>query len=170
VTLTLAYIGAGAPASVAAPPRVRERLSPLWLAPVVLALFAFALARLRRYRAHEELNGRFAPLPGLGQIDDAWLAANVFKYPPEKIGSLWDNTVGAPEVAAVLARLVQEGKLESHIEKRGVLFKNDVLHLALPTPRERIHAAAPSGTTAGGPSGFRIGESGSTSFLEVRDS
>ena len=140
VTLTLAYIGAGAPASVAAPPRVRERLSPLWLAPVVLALFAFALARLRRYRAHEELNGRFAPLPGLGQIDDAWLAANVFKYPPEKIGSLWDNTVGAPEVAAVLARLVQEGKLESHIEKRGVLFKNDVLHLALPTPRPALNA------------------------------
>jgi uncharacterized membrane protein YgcG len=140
VTLALAYSGAGSPTSVAAPPRVRERVSPLWLTPVVLALLAFALARLRRYRAHEELNGRFAPLPDAATIDDAWLAANVFKYPPEKIGSLWDNTVGAPEVAAVLARLVQERKLESHIEKRGMLFKSDVLHLELPTPRPALNA------------------------------
>ncbi|HUO66819.1 MAG TPA: DUF2207 domain-containing protein, partial [Gammaproteobacteria bacterium] len=140
VTLRLAYDGAGAPTSVAAPPRVRERLSPLWLAPVVLALFAFAVARLRRYQAHEALNGRFAPLPDAATIDDAWLAENVFKYPPEKVGSLWDNTVGSAEVAAVLARLVQEGKLRSRIEKRGLLFKNDVLHLEIPTPHPALNA------------------------------
>jgi uncharacterized membrane protein YgcG len=140
VTLALAYRGAGAPTSVAAPPRVRERLSPLWLAPVVLALLAFALARLRRYHAHEARNDRFAPLPDLGQIDDAWLAEQVFKYPPEKVGSLWDNRVGAAEVAAVLARLVQEGKLQSRIEKRGLLFKSDVLHLEMATPRPALNA------------------------------
>jgi uncharacterized membrane protein YgcG len=140
VTLDLGYRGAAAPASVAPTPRVRERLSPLWLAPVALALFAFALARLRRYRAHEERNGRFAPLPDLATIDDGWLAENVFKYPPEKVGGMWDNTVGGPEVAAVLARLVQEGKLRSRIEKRGLLFKSDVLHLEMPTPHPALNA------------------------------
>ncbi len=140
VTLTLAYRGAGAPTSVAAPPRVRERLSPLWLAPVALALFAFALARLRRYEAHEARNGRFASLPDVATIDDAWLAEHVFKYPPEKVGSLWDDKVGAAEVAAVLARLVQEGKLKSRIEKRGLLFKGDVLYLERPMPRPALNA------------------------------
>ena len=140
VTLRLGYRGAGSPASVEPAPRVRERLSPLWLAPVALALLAFALARVRRYLAHEDRNGRFAPLPDLGTIDDAWLAENVFKYAPEKVGSLWDNSVGAAEVAAVLARLVQEGKLKSRIEKSGGLFKRDVLHLEMPTPRPALNA------------------------------
>ncbi len=140
VTLELAYRGAGAPTSVAAPPRVRERLSALWLMPVALVLVAFALARLRRYEAHETRNGRFAPLPGVSTIDDAWLAEHVFKYPPERVGSLWDNTVGEAEVAAVLARLVQEGKLKSRIEKRRLLFKSDVLHLEMPTPRPMLNA------------------------------
>ncbi len=140
VTLTLGYRGAGAPTSVAAPPRVRERLSPLWLAPVALALLAFALARLRRYQAHEARNGRFAPLPDAAAIDAAWLAENVFKFPPEKVGSLWDNTVGAAEVAAVLARLVQEGKLKSRMKKSGWLFKSDVLHLEMPSPRPALNA------------------------------
>src|SRR5262249_40585722 len=67
-------------------------------------------------------------------------AEHVFKYPPEKVGSLWDNTVGGPEVAAVLARLVQEGKLKSRIETRGWLFKSDVLHLEMPTPHPALNA------------------------------
>jgi len=140
VTLTLGYRGAAAPTSVAAPPRVRERLSLLWLAPVALALYAFALARLRRYVAHEERNGRYAQLADSATIDDAWLAEHVFKYPPEKVGSLWDNTVGGPEVAAVLARLVQEGKLKSRIEKSGRMLRSDVLHLEMPTPRPAFNA------------------------------
>jgi len=135
VTMRLGYRGARAPAAVAPPPRVRERLAPLWLAPTAFALLAFALVRFRRYLAHERRNGRFAPVPPVESIDDAWLAEHVFKYPPEKIGSLWDDRVGAAEVAAVLARLVQEGKLVSRIEKRGWLFGRDVLHLEMPTPR-----------------------------------
>jgi uncharacterized membrane protein YgcG len=39
----------------------------------------------------------------------------------------------------VLARLVQEGKLMSRIEKRGLLFKHDLLHLELPTPRPALN-------------------------------
>jgi hypothetical protein len=140
VTLRLGYRGAGAPASVAPPPRVRERLSPLWLAPVALALLAFAAVRFRRYLAHEQRNGRFAPLLPVESIDDVWLAAHVFKYPPEKIGSLWDDRVGAAEVAAVLARLVQEGKLKSRIDKHGRLFGRDVLYLEMPTPHPEWNA------------------------------
>jgi uncharacterized membrane protein YgcG len=140
VTLRLAFSGAGAPAAVARPPRVRERLSPLWLAPAALGLLAFALVRLRRYLAHEQRNGRFAPLPPAESIDDAWLAEHVLKYPPEKIGSLWDDKVGAAEVAAVLARLVQEGKLKSRIDKHGWLFTQDVLYLEIPTPRPALNS------------------------------
>jgi uncharacterized membrane protein YgcG len=140
VTLRLGYSGAGAPAAVARPPRVRERLAPLWLAPLPLALLAFAVVRFRRYFAHEERNGRFAPLPLVESIDDAWLTEHVFKYAPEKIGSLWDDEVGAAEVSAVLARLVQEGKLKSRIEKRGLLLSHDVLHLEMPTPRPVLNA------------------------------
>jgi uncharacterized membrane protein YgcG len=141
VTLPLVYRGAGAPAAVAPPPRVLVRLPPLWLAPVALLLLAFATVRLRRYHAHEARNGRFAPLPDAASIDDAWLAANVFKYPPEQVGSLWDDVVGSAEVAAVLARLVQEGKLKSRIEKRGAwIFSRDVLYLEMPTPHPELNA------------------------------
>ena len=99
VPLRLGYRGAGSPAAVAPPPRVREPTSPLWLVPVGVALLGFAALRLRRYLAHERRNGRFAPLPPAGAIDDAWLAEHVFKYPPEKVGSLWDDSVGSAEVA-----------------------------------------------------------------------
>jgi uncharacterized membrane protein YgcG len=136
VTLRLAYRGASAPTAVVPPPRVRKALPPLWLAPVALVLIAFAQARLRRYLVHEQRNGRFVPPPAPSSIDDAWLAENVFKYPPEKVGALWDSEVGSAEVAAVLARLVQEGKLKSRVEKNGAwIFTREVLHLEMPVPR-----------------------------------
>ena len=49
---------------------------------------------------------------------------------PEVAGAAWDDRTAAPEVAATLARLVQEGKLSSRVETIGVLiFKEQVLHL-----------------------------------------
>jgi uncharacterized membrane protein YgcG len=135
VTLPLQYRAAGVPTAV------RRPTEALWLLPPLLGLLAFAGWRLQRYLAHERRNGRFVPLTPITQIDEAWLAANVFKYPPEKVGSLWDSTTGAAEVAAVLARLVQERKLTSRIEKRRRLMSSeDVLHLAIPDPRPDFNA------------------------------
>ena len=135
VTLPLRYAAGGAPAAVRAP------TSPLWLALPLLVLFPFVTRRLTLYRAHERRNGRFEPLPPLAAIDDAWLAEHVFKYPPEKVGNLWDNRTGAPEVAAILARLVQEGRLASRIEiRRGVLRNEEILHLQIPSPRPDFNA------------------------------
>src|SRR5690606_23105477 len=51
----------------------------------------------------------------------------------EVIGAAWDRSVGAPEVAALLARLVQEGKLSSRVEPGG---RRPVLHLRRIVPFE----------------------------------
>jgi uncharacterized membrane protein YgcG len=42
-------------------------------------------------------------------------------HPPEVIGAAWDGSVGEPEVGAVVARLVQEGKLRSKVTPLGDL-------------------------------------------------
>ena len=57
--------------------------------------------------------GRFAPPPSVDAIDAAWLQQHVFDLPPEHVGALWDESVDGPEVAAVLARLTAEKKIES---------------------------------------------------------
>jgi uncharacterized membrane protein YgcG len=135
VTVPLRYVAGAIPAGVRAP------TSPLWLVVAASALLAFAALRVRRYLAHERRNGRFETPPAPSTIDDAWLTEHVFKHPPEKVGGLWDNSTGASEVAAVLARLVQEGKLASRIEKRQGFWRSDnVLHLEIATPRPEFNA------------------------------
>ena len=67
------------------------------------------------YRRESAL-GRFAPLPRPEEINAAWLEKNVFTLRPEEIGALWDETIGAPEVAAVLARLAAEKKIATSAE------------------------------------------------------
>lgn len=118
VTLPLRYQGAGVPAAV-------HRGAASVFRWVLLAVFAGALAFLLRcFRRREAALGRFVPLVSPQSIDESWLQANILNYPPELAGALWDESVGAPEVAAVLARLVAEGKLASEVRK-------DVLHLKL---------------------------------------
>jgi uncharacterized membrane protein YgcG len=135
VTLPLRYRAGAAPAGVRAP------ASAAWPLAAAVALLVFAAVRLRRYLAHERRNGRFDPLPPSAAIDDAWLAEHLFKYPPERVGALWDGTTGAAEVAAVLARLVQEGKLASRVERRSkFLSSEDVLVLTIATPRPSFNS------------------------------
>ncbi|HUF77419.1 MAG TPA: hypothetical protein VMR44_00740, partial [Thermoanaerobaculia bacterium] len=66
---------------------------------------------------------------------------NLLALPPEDVGALWDRRVGSPEVAAVLARLVAEGKLESELGgsrgKKSSAAKDD-LRLSLLVGRERF--------------------------------
>jgi uncharacterized membrane protein YgcG len=47
------------------------------------------------------------------RIDEAWLADNVLALPAEVVGAVWDRSIGAAEVAATLARLEAEGKIET---------------------------------------------------------
>jgi hypothetical protein len=111
VDLDLGYRGSGRPAGV-----------DVWTSRVVLgtraALVFLPLLGLLRFFWSETRNGRFAPLP-VAEVDRAWLEQNVLPQPPEVVGAAWDEAVGAPEVAAVLARMVAERKLASTVSRPG---------------------------------------------------
>jgi uncharacterized membrane protein YgcG len=119
------YAADGAPAAVAAgaPRYVRGAVAGA-------ALFVPLLVFLGLRRRDRELD-RDAPLTPPERIDEAWLRSHLFAYPPEVIGASWDASVGGPEVAALLARLVGEGKLTSRVEGGG---SKAVLHLRRVAP------------------------------------
>ena len=124
VTARLLHAGAAPPAAVnfgAAAP-LRYALLALLLAGA--AFFGW------QFWSRERTLGRFEPLLDPASIDRRWLDEHVFKFLPEVVGAAWDDRTGAAEVAAVIARLVHEGKLSSRIERRG-LFKSDGLVLTL---------------------------------------
>lgn len=103
------------------------------------ALFgASLLAMLYLYfvfRDGEARRGRFEPLPVPREWDEAWLQENVLDLQPEVVGALWDQKIGPAEVAAVLARLVTEGKMASEVRPGlrlfGIALTPGVLHLHL---------------------------------------
>lgn len=123
VAVSLVYTGKGWPASV-------PRQLPLW---IHLLIFAAALAAmiwlaLDLWR-HETAVGRFDPPETPKTIDRGWLEEHVLSLAPEVAGALWDRAIGPPEVAAVLARLVGEGKLESEIVERPWFRGGNLLRL-----------------------------------------
>ena len=126
VTVPLQYTGAGQPAGVA-------RGLPL-PARALLALLLVAVigSMVRRFFTEEEARGRFVPIFPADAVDRAWLSQHVFNVPPEVVGAAWDNTTASPEVAAMIARMVLEGKLASRVEPKK---RKDVLHLELKVPR-----------------------------------
>ena len=141
----LIHTGDG-PVSFREPPGAARRPvspPPPWLKPLVLAGFWLLLfARGLSWYRHEQRLGRFLSVDG--PVDRAWLDRHVFSLPPEVVGAAWDRSTGAAEVAAVIARLVQEGKLVSRVEQPGFrLFgrtfrspAGPVLHLTLRSERE----------------------------------
>lgn len=123
------------PASVmrGAPRTTRRALG----AVLLLALVA-ALARLVAY---ERRVGRFAALPERRSISREWLEHHVFAFPPEVIGTAWDDRTAAPEVAATLARLIGDGKLSSDVKDESVwIFRRQALQLRLLVPRHTLDA------------------------------
>ena len=74
------------------------------------------------YRRESGL-GRFAPLPPSEAIDAAWLEKHIFTLRAEEIGALWDETIGPPEVAAVLARLAAEKKIGTGAEGKKLTMR-----------------------------------------------
>jgi len=103
-----------------APAALLESLTPPlpWAGIALQVAFAVAIVVMIAMfvRAESEL-GRFARVaPALDE--------EVLKLRAEVVGAIWDADVGAPEVAATLARLEQEGKITTRVEKK-------VLHMKL---------------------------------------
>ncbi len=121
------------------------RTAPAWFRFLLLAgVWLFFLARLVLFLGHERRQQRFQPLPPPQTIDRAWLEEHLFSMLPEVVGATWDKETGSSEVSAILARLIQEGKLESRVEEKVYhLFGREiplvrgtpVLHLTLLVPR-----------------------------------
>jgi len=131
--LPLRYVGAGTPSGVLqpAPVLVRALLAGL--------LLVFMFRPLRRLLRRERALGRFAPLAALDAIDEGWLREHVLSLQPELVGALYDCRTGAAEVAAVLARMVQEKKLASRVTRvPGWLRGHDNLELRLLVARETL--------------------------------
>lgn len=131
VTQVLDYRGAGAPAGVhrGASSSARIALLILLLSGFLVLVIGFLLEESRR--------GRYAPLYPVSAIDHEWLRTHIFSLPPEVVGAAWDKTTSAPEVAAFIARMVQEGKLGSRVVREK---RKDILHLRLLVARASLPA------------------------------
>jgi hypothetical protein len=126
VRLPLAYSGSAPPAAV-----WRGASSELRRILGLLLLFAVGI-EIVRFLSKERAKGRFAPLTPVQGIDDTWLGEHILHEKPEIVGAAYDNSTSAPEVAALIARLVGEGKIRSRVSCEKVLFgRRDVMQLEL---------------------------------------
>ncbi len=135
--LPLVYQGTGKPAGVA--------YSILFMVPayvrcsLVGAFLLIAFFYWWSFYRNEKALGRFEPLPPLETIDRQWLKQNILSYPPEVVGAAWDNKVGPSEVGAVIARMVEEGKLHSEVRTGRFEMKGEpVLFLSLLVDRHYL--------------------------------
>jgi uncharacterized membrane protein YgcG len=124
LTQKLRYLGSGRPGGVFFALPIGLRLLAVVGALVVVVALAV------RFHRFERKQGRYERPDIPPEPDRPWIEANLLSLRPEEVGAIWDQTIGRPEVAAVLARLVSEGRLSSRVEKRGKR-KKDVLHLEL---------------------------------------
>ena len=104
---------------------------------LLIVFVAGLLLLVVRFVMVEGKLGRFARLPSLDAIDEAWLNEHVLDVLPEVTGAAIADDVGAPSVAAMLARMEREGKISSRVEKSGI-FRRDVLHLKLEVDRDSL--------------------------------
>ncbi len=133
VSVPLRYRGEGHPTAVrrAAGNVARVILAASFLAGLLVIAVAFLV--------QENGIGRFASLTDVGEIDEAWLGKYVFSMLPEEVGAAWDDTTSAPEVAAVLARMVTEGKLRSEVYVKKRFFSSEKnLRLKLLTDKSML--------------------------------
>lgn len=137
VSIPLTHVGAAPPAAV----RFGASTTTQYAAFAVLLTGLFALfgARLNSDRRI----GKFATPPDLSLVTPEYLDTHVFAYLPEVVGAAWDDSTSSPEVAATLARLVQDGTLTSRVETQRILmFSRHVLHLELSGERRKLNAHA----------------------------
>jgi uncharacterized membrane protein YgcG len=117
VRAELEHTGGAKPSAVRLGTSRAERLGLflLFLGAVLVLAVAF-------YRRESRL-GRFAPLPPPEAIDASWLERKIFTLRPEEVGALWDEAIGPPEVAAVLARLAAEKKISTGAEGKKLTMR-----------------------------------------------
>lgn len=113
----LSYQGSGRPAAALAGTSPAMR----WGIFGVLAAGTVLIGAM--FRRREAALGRFAPLAEPSRIDADWLKENLLSLRPEEAGALWDESVGAPEVAAVLARLTAQKKIQTHADGKKMTIK-----------------------------------------------
>ena len=111
--------------------------------PIERAILATVLLLLlgsigKRLYTREKSTGRLDPLPSPEVVNEKWLDEHVLAHLPEVVGAAWDNSTGASEVSALLARMVADGRMRSEV-KPGGTFKDPVLHLELLVDRSRFH-------------------------------
>ena len=133
VTVPLSRVAATPPAAVRAGAGAGAR--QMILGGLAAGLAAILLLLLR----HDSRVGRFNPLPASDAITPEWLERELFAHLPEVVGAAWDDSTSQPEVAATLARLVQDGKLASRVTTEKILvFRKHVLHLELKVKRQTL--------------------------------
>ena len=114
--LALEYRGTGQPAGV-------DLWGPRVAAGTRAALVGLPLLFLGAAWWRERRLGRFDRLPVASR---ELLEQDVLSVRAEVIGAAWDEQVEAPEVAAVIARLSGEGKLESRVESTSRVGKPEM--------------------------------------------
>jgi hypothetical protein len=117
VKVPLEYVGSGAPAAATGLATLFGRRTPFWLLAAVV-VYAYVA-----WRRRETAVGRLAPLKDPSTIDEAWLGKHLLFLKPEEAGVLWDERIGPPEVAAVLARLSSEKKIATSAEGKKLTLR-----------------------------------------------
>ncbi len=133
VTVDLDHVGDGVPGATLRAVRRSVLFALLAAAAAAAALLAADFVR------REAALGRFRRDPELpSHPDRAWIESTVLALPAEQLGALWDREVGSAEVAALLARLVAEGKLASTVKPPRWWFGSPELELELEVPRGEL--------------------------------
>ncbi len=99
-----------------------------WWGVLAATLAAIALLFGRFVRRESNL-GSFREAEAPGSWDWTWLQENLLSWLPEQAGALWDESIGAPEVAALIARWTSEGKVTSSVEREGRWYRRAVMKL-----------------------------------------
>lgn len=91
------------------PPSLLNKYPIFFLGFILCLIIIFIL--FRSFIADQKARGRFDQIPQ-ELVDEKWLNQFLFRYPPEVVAALWDETIGQNEVAVVLMRLLQRGDLQ----------------------------------------------------------
>lgn len=118
--------------------------APNWLRILLLlVLISWIIWKIHSFFQWENALNRFERILPASIVDEQWLEKELFIYKPEVAGATWDKTTSTAEVSAVLARLVQEGKMKSWLTPYLIPFFNikfpgipPVLHLQLLQPKK----------------------------------
>lgn len=132
INVGLEHVGSGTPSAVDRSVPTRQIYA---LAVALLSLLGLKLTGL--WRA-ETAQGRRERPDVPEPVTREWLDEHLFSLLPEEAGALWDRRVAAPEVAAMIARLVSEGKLSSRVRDDGRWYRQPTMELDLVADREEL--------------------------------